>query len=65
MNCKSYQNLSVAEKIDFVGSVVHMVQNDEYAFHIAKTLINVGTVQGAFKNVKINPPTENALTHTA
>jgi hypothetical protein len=59
MNCKSYQNLSVTEKIDFIGRIIHLVQNDEAVFILAKQWVRIGEKSGAFKNVKINPPTEN------
>jgi hypothetical protein len=67
MNCKSYQNLSVAEKIEFTGKILHLIQNDESVFILAKQWVRIGEKSGLFKNVKINPSYEenNTLTHTA
>jgi hypothetical protein len=54
-NCIQYQNLSPKEKIEFIGKLVHLVQNDETAFSRAVGMILKGDVQGAFDDVKINP----------
>ena len=59
MNHEKWINLSVMEKIEFVGSVVHAIQNDSMAFDDAAVLINRAKERGAFEGVKINSRTED------
>lgn len=65
-NCIQYQSLSPKEKIEFIGKLVHLVQNDETAFSRARGMILKGDVQGSFDDVVINPSTyeENNLVTT-
>lgn len=55
-NCKQWMALSQREKIEFIGKLVHLVQNDEQSFSRAHGMILRGDVQGLFDDVVINPP---------
>jgi hypothetical protein len=56
MLCNSFQNLSVKEKVEFIGLLSHAVMNDEHSFIIGSELINKATRKGIFENIVINPP---------
>jgi hypothetical protein len=59
-NRKSYMELTHKEKIEFIGRVVHTIQNNDVAFDIANdAILSIGQMNGLFENVVINPPSEN------
>lgn len=53
MNCQSYQSLSQAEQIDFIGKLVVAVQTRETGFIAAKMVIEAAEIAGVFKHVKV------------
>lgn len=55
-NCNQWLKLSYREQIEFIGKLVHLVQNDEQSFSRASGMILRGDVQGLFEDVVINPP---------
>jgi hypothetical protein len=54
-NCKQWQSLSIIEKIDFVGKIVHLIQNDDTSFSRANGMIIKAEVQGLFEGIEICP----------
>ena len=58
-NCEKYMSLSHKEKVEFIGKVVHTIQNNDAAFEIAENIIDVGNINGLFDNVVINPSINN------
>lgn len=61
MNCNSWQNLSVKEKVDMVGELVHAIQNDEAAFIAAVAVISNCKWRWVFDGVVINPGTDEEI----
>jgi hypothetical protein len=55
MNCKNFQDLTIIEKTELIGKVVHVIQNDEKFFGLAKLMIADAEKEGLFKDVKILP----------
>jgi stalled ribosome rescue protein Dom34 len=55
-NCKEFQELSVKEKWEYVGKVVHSIQNDSRLFAIGCDIINRAEKSGVLDDVLINPP---------
>ena len=58
MNCEAYRLLSPKERIDFIGSLVHAVQNNNEVFKSAKELVDYAVRKRMFDDVIINPTTE-------
>jgi hypothetical protein len=54
-NCDAYQRLSNEEQIEFIGKICHLVQNDEFSFQLAISMLNKAEMKGLFKDVLINP----------
>jgi hypothetical protein len=54
-NCDAYQRLSEVEQIEFIGKICHLVQNDEFSFQLAISMLNKAEMKGLFKDVLINP----------
>lgn len=50
-----YQNLTIVEKIDMVGKLVHAIQADNEMFELAETLLIKAEEKGLFINIKILP----------
>lgn len=59
MNCQSYQNLTPKEKAEFIGQLVHAVQNNDDIFKLGQELIELATIKGMFENVVIMPTGQN------
>lgn len=57
-NCENYQRLLPMERYEFVGKVVHALQNDNQSFHVMTAIVNDAQKRGVFNDVIINPPTE-------
>lgn len=65
MNCDKYQKLVPREKSQFIGLLLHAVQNDDEFFELGALIINKAENKGTFENVTIlpapiqEPPSEN------
>jgi len=53
-NHKEWQELTIIEKIDMVGKVTHLLQNDIKSFEAFKKWIDLSEVLGLFNEVKFN-----------
>ena len=60
-NCESFRKLSMKEKIEFVGKLNHVIQNDEQCFRAASKMLNHAQDRGILDDVVINPSTEERL----
>lgn len=54
-NCELYQELSLPEKWELIGKIVHLLQNDEATFKEVKWIISSAEQTGKLDNVQINP----------
>ena len=50
-----YQSLTIVEKIDMVGKLVHAIQSNNEMFDLAETLLIKAEEKGLFINIKILP----------
>ena len=57
--CKSYNDLSHFDKIQFVGELLHACQSDEYLFKIGEDIIKTAKDTGIFDGVTILPIQNN------
>ena len=55
MICHSYDQLTIVEKRQFIGKLMHLIQSDEKAFIEADQLIREADKDGIFKSVTILP----------
>jgi len=53
-NHQQWQDLTIIEKIDLVGKLTHLLQNDEKSFDAFKSWIEACDLLGLFNEVKIN-----------
>jgi hypothetical protein len=53
--CKSYNDLSHFDKIQFVGELLHACQSDEYLFKLGEDIIKTAKDTGLFNGVIILP----------
>lgn len=53
--CKSYNDLSHFDKIQFVGELLHACQSDEYFFKLGEDIIKSAKDTGLFNGVVILP----------
>lgn len=53
-NHQQWQELTIVEKIDLVGKITHLLQNDVDSFHLLKLHIQKAELCGLFNEVKIN-----------
>lgn len=53
MNCSNYQSLTPLEKAQFIGKIVHAVQNDNICFIAGNMIIKSAEESGYFEGVKI------------
>ena len=53
-NHQQWQELTIIEKIDLVGKLTHLLQNDEKSFEAFKNWIEACDLLGLFNEVKIN-----------
>jgi hypothetical protein len=58
MICKSYDQLTIVEKTQFIGKLMHLVQTNEKAFIHAEQMINKANEEGLFTKVTICPVKE-------
>ncbi len=59
MICKSYNELTVKEKYQMIGKLVHLVMNDETAFAVADEMVKHAEEAGDFNDVTFFPSTGN------
>lgn len=55
MLCLNYQKLTPKERRDFIGEIVHCVQEDDELYELGKEIIRLGYKWGMFEGVTINP----------
>jgi hypothetical protein len=55
MLCKSFEELSHQQKVQFIGKLCHAAQSDEKLFHKSLDIIFEADYRGIFNNVKILP----------
>jgi hypothetical protein len=53
-NHQQWQDLTIIEKIDLVGKVTHLLQNDIISYQAFKAHIKLAELSGLFNEVKIN-----------
>jgi hypothetical protein len=53
MICKSFENLTIKEKIEMIGKVQHLIQTHEQYFLQAQLMIEKAEFEGLFHKVKI------------
>jgi hypothetical protein len=53
--CKSYNELSHFDKIQYVGEILHACQSDEYFFKLGEDIIKSAKDTGLFNGVVILP----------
>jgi hypothetical protein len=53
--CKSYNELSHFDKIQYVGELLHACQSDEYFFKLGEDIIKSAKDTGLFNGVVILP----------
>lgn len=58
MMCESYNQLTIIEKRELIGKLLHLIQTDENAYLIADNLIQKAHSDGSFDRIKILPRTE-------
>lgn len=51
----NYQTLTIIEKIEMVGKLVHAIQSDNEMYNLAKELLTKAEEKGLFINIKILP----------
>jgi hypothetical protein len=57
-NHQEWQDLTIIEKIDLVGKITHLLQNDIISYQVFKTHIKLIELAGLFDEVKINTTNE-------
>jgi hypothetical protein len=58
MLCEEYTKLTPKEKRDFIGELVHCVQEDSELYRLGKAIIAIAYQRGLFNGVIINPTNE-------
>lgn len=53
MLCKSFEELTHAQKQELLGKIGHLVQTYEWAFNFAKFMIEQSEKEGLFEGIKI------------
>jgi len=53
-NHKDWIDLPITQKIELVGKLTHLLQNDVNSFKIFNTLIKKSELAGLFNDIKIN-----------
>lgn len=54
-NCESYQRLADEEKKLLIAELTHAIQNDEWSFQLAQSMINKARSRGVFDDVRFYP----------
>lgn len=55
MICKEFDELTPKEKTEYIGKLVHCVQQNSFLFQHGKRIIQKGEADGLFDKVIINP----------
>ena len=53
-NHNEWMELTILEKIDLVGKLTHLLQNDQESYKAFKAYITLSELAGVFNEVKIN-----------
>jgi len=53
-NHQEWQDLTIIEKIDLVGKITHLLQNDIISYQAFVAHIKLAELSGVFDEVKIN-----------
>lgn len=53
-NHKEWIELTIIEKIDMVGKLTHLLQNDLSSYNLFKSQIKISELMGKFNEIKIN-----------
>jgi hypothetical protein len=53
-NCYSYSRLSIEEQIEFTLKLNHAMQNDEFSFQMASSIVNRGEAAGLFSDLNVD-----------
>jgi hypothetical protein len=59
MICKNYSEMTVVEKVLFIGELTHACMSDDYLHENGITLIETARKKGLFENVKIMPSSDS------
>lgn len=57
-NHKQWQELTIVEKVDLVGKLTHLLQNDVISYQAFVAHIRLAELSGVFDEVKINNSNE-------
>ena len=63
MLCKSFENLTIVEKVKFIGKINHLAQTYEAVFNEVNKIINKAEKEDLFKDVTILPEEEKITQH--
>jgi hypothetical protein len=55
MNCQEYQELTIIQKIEFIGKLTHICQTDSSLFKTAQYLIAHAEADGLLEGVIVTP----------
>lgn len=55
MICEKFNELSINEKIQYIGKLVHAVENDNLLFEAGNEIIGLANEKGIFKGITILP----------
>lgn len=55
MICEEFESLNPLERVNYIGEIIHSVQNDGALFNIGKEIIELAKRKGLFEGVIINP----------
>lgn len=53
-NHDKWLELTIIEKIELIGKVVHLIQNNTSTFKMMQSIIKVEIMLGTFNDIKIN-----------
>ncbi len=56
MICEKYQELTVEERVKFIGSITHACMSDDTFFDLAQKAIEKAAERGIFDGIQILPP---------
>lgn len=55
MICKTYDDLTIPEKVQLIGKVIHLLQNEEAICRTFMSIVRGAEQQGLLNNVTIVP----------
>lgn len=53
MVCKKFEELTPAQKVMYIGEIVHCCQSDDQMFEFGEQIVKMGVMKGLFDGVKI------------